>query len=394
MAMPTLWRFDRFDGPLGTLPVLGAIAHVEEIGGEDTLEFDCLAAPDKGDRLVWLDADGEVWREHVVVRTDEPLGRPAHVYAEASICECLKDFIVEAQLVQKTAEQAMAAALAPTRWSLGAVGVGDAKRGCLLYHMNALAALRRIEEVWGGEIECAIAVDGRRVVSREVSLVERRGCWRGARFAYGKNMVGCTRRVLEGEVFTALYGFGKGLPVYDDDGVATGGFTRRLTFGSVNNDVNWVGDEAARLEWGRWNADRTEKVHAFGDVVFPNCEDPAELLRLTRSALVEASKPKVSYEVEAAMLEGGVPVRLGDDVAVVDLSRSPEWRFKARVMRRERELGHGAGTCRVVLGAVERAAWAVAADTAARVAAVEETAAAASDSVAAIDENDLGEMRF
>lgn len=394
MAAPTLHLFDRFDDGLGLLPAVGAVVHTEEIGGEDTLELDCMRAPSKGDRIVWLDPEEGVWREHEVVRVDDVSGGVAHVYAESSICELLRDFIDEAQLVLKTAAQAMAAALAPTRWALGTVDVGDAKRGCLLYHTNALAGLRRIEQVWGGEIECSVSVDGGRVASRAVSLLGRRGAWRGARFTYGKNMVGCTRRVLEDEVFTALYGFGKGLAIFDDEGQATGGFTRRLSFESVNNGVKWVGDEEARLAWGRWDAARGEKVHAFGQVTFPECEDPAELLALTRAALADAVAPKVSYEVDAALIDGGVLVCLGDDVAVIDTSRSPEWRLVSRVVRRVRAMDAGHVSCSVVLGSVERASWDVAAETAVRVADVAETAAVASDSVAAMDEVDLSEVGF
>ena len=75
--VPTLYLFDRFDARLGILPTVGGITHVEEVGGEDTIEFDCLAAPEKGERLLWRDPTDGVWREHVVVRTDEPLGGPA-----------------------------------------------------------------------------------------------------------------------------------------------------------------------------------------------------------------------------------------------------------------------------------------------------------------------------
>ena len=267
---PTLYLFDRFDERLGILPAVGGITHVEEVGGEDTIEFDCLAAPEKGERLLWRDPADGVWHEHVVVRTDEPLGAPAHVYAESSLCELLGDFVEEIQLVSKTAAQALSSVLGVTRWSAGEVGVGDAARGCLLYHVNALAALRRIEEVWGGEAEAVIAVSGGRVSLRTVNLPARRGAWRGARFSYGKTLAACTRTVLEDEVFTALYGYGKGLPIYDEQGVATGGFTRRLTFGSVNDGANWVGDEDARLVWGRWDASREAKVHRFGHVVFPD----------------------------------------------------------------------------------------------------------------------------
>lgn len=389
--VPTLYLFDRFDGRLGILPAVGAVTHTEELGGEDTIEFDCALAPEKGERLLWRDPTDGVWREHVVVRTDEPLGGPAHVYAESSLCELLGDFVEEIQLVNKTSAQALSSVLGVTRWSAGEVGVGDAARGCLLYHVNALAALRRVEEVWGGEAEAVIAVADGRVASRTVRLPARRGTWRGARFSYGKTLAACTRTVLEDEVFTALYGYGKGLPIYDEQGVATGGFTRRLTFGSVNNDVNWVGDDAARQTWGRPDG-LGGKAHRFGHVVFPDCEDATELKALTIAALAAACEPRVSYEVDVAAVDGGAGVRLGDDVAVIDSSRSPEWHLRARCVRRVRELGVGAPSVRLTLGTVERTTWAASADVAARVTAVEETAATASDTVASYE--DLGSEEF
>jgi len=391
---PTLYLFDRFDERLGILPTLGAVTHTEELGGEDTIEFDCLAAPEKGDRLLWRDPGDGRWREHVVVRTDEPLGGPAHVCAEWALSELLRDFVEEAQLVSRTAEQALAAVLANTRFELGFVGVGDAKRGALLYHMNALAALRRVEEVWDGELECGVVVEGGRVSRRVVSLPARRGAWRGLRFTYGKNMAGCTRTVMEDEVFTALYGFGKGLPVLDESGAATGGFTRRLTFGEVNGGVNWVGDDAAREVWGRWDAARSGKVHAFGSVTFADCEDAAELLALTRAALAEAAMPKVSYEVDAALLAGAsVPV-LGDDVAVIDTSRAPAWHLTARVVARRRELAGAGSRCSVTLGRVQRSAARAVAEVTAAVVTVTETASVTNDAVKAMDEVDLGEVTF
>ena len=389
--VPTLYLFDRFDERLGILPAVGAVTHVEELGGEDTIEFDCALAPEKGERLLWRDPTDGVWREHVVVRTDEPLGGPAHVYAESSLCELLGDFVEEIQLVSKTAAQALSSVLGVTRWSAGEVGVGDAARGCLLYHVNALAALRRIEEVWGGEAEAVIAVSGGRVSLRTVNLPARRGAWRGARFSYGKTLAACRRTVLEDEVFTALYGYGKGLPIYDEQGVATGGFTRRLTFGSVNNDVNWVGDDAARQTWGRPDG-AGGKAHRFGHVVFPDCEDATELKALTEAALAAACEPRVSYEVDVAAVDGGAGVRPGDDVAVIDSSRTPEWHLRARCVRRVRELGEGKPVVRLTLGTVERTTWAASADVAARVTAVEETAATASDTVASYE--DLGSEEF
>ena len=247
-AVPTVFWFDRFDERIGILPVAGELVHTEELNGEDTLEVECREVPAK--------EDGNVWREHVVVRTDEPLEGVCSVYAESSLCELLDDFIEEQHLVSKTARQALAIVLAPTRWTVLSCDVAGTA-GCVLYHVNALWALRRVAEVWDGEVEPVITVADGRVASRAIRFKNQLGSWKGLRFTYGKNMAGCTRTVLEQDVYTALYVFGAGLPVTDEDGRYTGGYRKKLTFGEVNGGVNWVGDEDARLVWGRWNADRT-----------------------------------------------------------------------------------------------------------------------------------------
>lgn len=369
-SAPTVFWYDRFDDRIGILPVVGELVHTEELNGEDTIEFECRDAPTKGDRLLWK--DGETWREHVVVRTDEPLEGLCSVYAESSLCELLDDFIEEQHLVSKTARQALAVVLAPTRWSIAGCDVTGTV-GCVLYHVNALWALRRVAEVWGGEVEPVITVTDGRVASRSIRFTERLGSWKGLRFTYGKNMAGCTRTVLEQDVYTALYGFGAGLPLTDDDGRYTGGYRRKLTFGEVNGGVNWVGDEQARLVWGRWNADRTAKVHSFGQVVFSDCDDPVKLLALTRKALVDAVQPKVSYEVDVAALDGG-EADLGDTVAVIDTSRTPEWRLKARVVKRVRTFGD-AVICRVTIGTVQPVDYSATSSLAADVAALQDDAA-------------------
>lgn len=375
MAAPVLWWFDRWDERIGILPVVGELVHVEELNGEDTLEFQSNEVPAKGDRLLWQD-DG-TWREHVVVRTDEPLEGFCSVYAESSLCELLDDYVEDTRITNRTAGQALAAVLPVTRWGAGTVdslGTGS----CLLYHMNALAALRRIAEVFGGEVSASITVADGRVSMRRVNLVAQLGEWRGLRLAYGHNMAGCTRTVLEDEVYTALYGYGAGMPYTDENGNYLPGYRRKLTFGDVNGGINWVGDDEARLVWGRWNATRTAKQHAFGQVTFSDCTDPNLLLALTRRALRNAVQPKVSYEVDFAALDVD-GCGLGDEVAVVDTSRVPEWRLKARVVRRVRIFGD-AVTCRVTIGTVQPADYASLSTVAADVATLQ-------DDVVGIDGN-------
>jgi phage minor structural protein len=387
MAIPTLYLFDRWDNRIGILPVSGTLTHTEELGGEDTLEFSCPVAPQKGNRILWRDPEDGSWREHEVVRTDEKTAGIAQVYAESSLCELLRDYVEEEQLVSRTAAQAARAILAHTRWKLGTVGPSDTeKHGALIYHTNALAAMRRIEEVWGGEIEPSITVMNDHVMTRTLSLPSRRGSWRGARFSYGHNLIGCTRTVLEDEVYTALYGWGKGLPIEDSNGNPTGGYTRRLSFADKNDGKKWIGNDAAKDLWGRWNDTHTAKVHSFGQAVFPDCEDPEELLALTKSALAACSQPKVSYEIDVAMIDGGIPVGLGDEVAVIDTSHNPAWRLKQRCVKRVRTFSLSRQQCHVTLGTKELASWEASAEIVYRVTAVEETATTANDSVSSLED--------
>ena len=350
--VPTLFWFDRFEERIGILPVAGELVHTEEINGEDTVEFASWDVPAKGDRLLWK--DGATWREYVVVRTEEPLVGPCEVYAESSFCEMLGDYIVERRLVNSSAENALSVALETTRWDAGVSFYGR-QNGCLLYHMNALEAIHKVADIWGGELASVITVANGRVASRAVKMPRRLGADRGLRFTYGKNMVGCTRTVLEDDVVTAMYGYGQGLPAVDDDGVFTGGYRRKLTFGEINDGKDYVEDTDALAVWGRWDAERQEKQHFFGQVTFSDCDDKYELLYLTQRALREANTPQVSYEVDVAALDGG-DAGLGDTVSVVDTSRTPEWRFKARIVRRVRTFSDCV-LCRVTIGKVQRTAY-------------------------------------
>ena len=135
--------------------------------------------------------------------------------------------------------------------------------------------------------------------------------------------------------------------------------------------------------------------------------EPARLLALTRKALAEARQPKVSYEIDVAALSGD-DADLGDTVAVIDTSCSPEWRLTARIVRRVRTFGETV-VARVTVGTAQRADYeqvsALAADvatlqndvvgidgnlsTAASVTVVESTVTTAID-----DLDELGELDF
>ncbi|NHM14439.1 phage tail spike protein [Xiamenia xianingshaonis] len=338
MAAPELYWFDNFDEPLGMIVPASSLVHAEVVKGDDRIEFDCMAELGKGDRIVWRDAQDGCWREHVVLSTKRSMGGVVHVVAEGAIFELRGDYCENVLVRDAWISEAMGNVLSTTRWAFAGGNAGGLETAWF-YHKSVLEAIRIAEEKWGLESYATVTVDGRRVAARTIGFVRTLGANRGARFTYSKNMTSCTKTVLEDDVCTALYGWGSGSIVFDDDGYWTGGYTNRLSFASVNDGVPWVGSESARELYGRWNAGRTEKVHRFGEVVFADCEDANDLYRLTVRELGYRTSPQVTYEVDARHFEGSVPVMLGDTVAVIDTSGEREQRFNARVLKRVRTFG-------------------------------------------------------
>jgi len=355
--VPKLWRFSSTDERVGILPVVGKLEHFEEVNGIDEIRFKTSEAPEKGDRLVWHDVRDGCWREHVVTRTEEPLGGLASVWAENSICDLLGDYIEEARIADKGADAAMEICLDGTRWTVPSSAQTIARGGCLLYHTNVLAAIRKVCELWDCDLATRVIVADGKVTTRQAWLARGLGEWRGARLTYGKTMAGCKRTVLEDQVYTALYGWGAGIPITTSAGAYTGGYTRKISFADVNDGVKWIGDDDAREIYGIPGADGNLS-HRFGEVTFAECEDPDTLMMLTLATLRKVCAPQVVYEVDAARIEGRVPVRLGDVVAVIDTSRDPAWRLKARVARRERTFGERLVE-KVVLGTDRKTSYSV-----------------------------------
>lgn len=345
-----LWVTDRWENFKGPIKTLFECVDTREVNGENALSLTCLAALDKGDRIVWQDRMGR-WRENVVDGITEERAAAGIVYTyycpSSAQVELSGDYLEDKRPLNTTASVAMASALSESRWTVGTVeDLGQ--NGTNFYHTNAWQAIHDVADTWGGELSFEIAVSGSAVTARRVSLRGRVGADNGKRFTYTKDLVSVTREVDEGNVVTALYGYGKAPESTDDNGNLTGGYERKLTFGDVNGGKNWVGDADALARWGRPDG-RGGKTHVFGDVEFGDCEDARELLSLTRGELKGRCTPKVSYEVDAVSLaragEGFEGADEGDTVLVIDKVYDPPLRVQARIMKvEENQLTEGGAT--------------------------------------------------
>lgn len=348
--------FDRWGHQTGVLNGVVEAVHKDEVNGEDSLTL-LLASCDliKGNRIVWKDRFG-TWHEHIVndlkdVHDDGKLYTAA--YCENSLAELFTDYIEELRPYNVTATVALQRALSVTRWAVGTVDVPGTSSASF-YHISAREAISLIVENWGGELSATITVSGTQVTSRKVNIATRRGADDGKRFEWTKDIQSITREVSADDVCTALYGYGKGLGAYDDDGNLTGGFERKLTFGDINGGKDYVTDEAARQTWGLPDGSGGIK-HTFGKVEFHDCEDMSELMSLTKAELAKRCKPQLTYKANVIDLaDAGFAyedVRAGDTVAIVD--RDLGERLSGRVLCIERYLFNEQATV-ITLGNVAR----------------------------------------
>ena len=333
-----LWACDRWEAYKGPIKTLFECEDTREVNGENALSITTLARLDKGDRLVWRDLKGR-WHENIVDGVEEERASAGilHTYycPTSAQIELLGDYLEDKRPYDVSAYAALASALSSSRWQVGTVDdLGQA--GTNFYHTNAWAAIHDVADTWGGELSFEIQVSGTKVTARRVCMAKQVGEDNGKRFTYAKDLVSVKRSVDEGNVCTALYGYGKSLQTADEDGNLTGGYDRKLTFGGVNGGQNWVGSADALARWGRPDG-KGGKAHVFGDVEFSDCEDAAELKKLTEAQLAKSCVPTVSYTVDAVALaragEGFEGADEGDLVTVVDKVYDPPLRVRTRITK-------------------------------------------------------------
>ena len=334
--------FNRNEQYIATLKDVLSAKHTEELNGENVLEIETLDEIEKNQRLIYKDRYG-YWHEFIVRGVEEErteAGIIRRVFAEHSFYETWGDYIEDKRPYDVPANIALSVALEPTRWEVGIVddlGINSTN----FYHISAKEAVQKVAETWQGELRYRIEVSVNRITGRYVDLLARRGYDLGKRFTYTKDLMSITKTVHRDDVITALYGYGKGQEIVDEEGQPTGGYGRRIDFADINGGKAYVENLEALAIWGRLKPDGT-RSHVFGKVEFDDCEDPEELLALTTAKLEELSQPLLTYQATVIDLKAlGIEhegVELGDWVGIVDKEFNPPLRLKARVIKMVRDL--------------------------------------------------------
>lgn len=356
--------FDRWGNPLGDLPYAIKAIRTRATDGTDTLDITTIGEINKDERIVFKDSMGR-WAEYLCqsTQTARAAGMPVTVaYCTGSIAELSRTYIEDKRNRNANAKACLAKALEGTRWAVGTVETGTITGTADLsfYHCTVLEAIQKTADTYGLEVQTEYQPDptGNRIGRRIIHLVEHRGSTNTTkRFEYGKDLTQIKRDIDSGDVITRLYGWGKGIEQTNDQGEATGGYSRKISFADVNNGKPYVQDDQALANWGIPGPDGT-RHHSEASVDFPDCEDPKELLTLTKAALKTRATPVVSYTADVTALgQAGLSAEgtdVGDSVQIIDTSFTTPLRLEGRILQIEEDLAGSLADTKITLGNIRQ----------------------------------------
>lgn len=339
--------FDRWGNPLGDIQSVLDAKRTRGTDGTDTLDITVIGEINKDERIIFRDSMGR-WAEYICQypETERASGRPiTTAYCSGSVCELSKVYIEDRRNRDATASACLAKALDGTKWKVGTVqaGLTTHQANLAFYHEFVSDALQDICDTFGLELQTRIEVEGSTVKARYVDLLEQRGDPESTRrFEYRKDLPSIKRTVDSDNVITRLWCWGKGVEQTDENGEATGGYSRKIGISDVNNGKPYIDADASTLaQWGIAGPDGktmpAEGVYENGDI-----DDPAKLLAAGKARLAKACKPSVSYTATVAALgrAGFDPegVDVGDSVQIIDSAFTPTLRLEGRVLKIEEDL--------------------------------------------------------
>lgn len=356
--------FDRWGNPLGDLPYAIKAVRTRATDGTDTLDITTIGEINKDERVVFKDSMGR-WAEYLCqsTQTARAAGMPVTVaYCAGGIAELSRTYIEDKRNRNANAKACLAKALEGTRWTVGTVETGTLTGTADLsfYHCTVLEAVQKTADTYRLEVQTEYQPDptGNRIGQRIIHLLEHRGSTSTTkRFEYGKDLTQIKRDIDSGDVITRLYGWGKGVEQTNEEGEATGGYGRKISFADVNNGKPYIQDDNALANWGIVGADGT-KHHSEASVDFPDCEDPKELLNLTKAALKTRTTPVVSYTADVTALgQAGYDPEgtdVGDSVQIIDTSFATPLRLEGRILQIEEDLAGSLAETKITLGNIRQ----------------------------------------
>lgn len=270
--------------------------------------------------------------DELVINTDTIELTGIHVFFDD-----LKGVIIEdIRPTDQTAPDTLARILSNTGWSVGSsTATGTASSN--FYFVTALEAFWEFLGIWDVEYKLEMTFSNGKITSKKVNLADRFAPDYGKWYEKGDELLSIIAEESHSEVYTAFIGRGKGEEKTTEDGDATGGYGRKITF----EEVIWSKADNHPLDkpWGQKYLEFPEATELYGYpdgsprvriLEFSEITDPNELIVATYEEGLHHIAPKVQMKSEVAPMERA---ELGEMVAVID----EKFRYKTRIFKMKRD---------------------------------------------------------
>ena len=316
-----LYIFDKDDNFINTVSNISEYVYKKQTNGIGELKISSPVNPGliKYNKVGFWNEDEFCLFEIDTVDSD--------IYFDEEICEivALEDVITlrdnmieERRMRDATIREGLEKALEGTKYGIGHIDDNKELRTYNYYFKNSLECLNIVLKEYVMEFVARVELKENNKLEKFIDVYFRVGRDTALRFTYDINLQLLERSESNSPHFNVLYGFGKSLETEN------GGFSRKLTFDSVNNGKKYIEDVESIAKYGR-------RVGKFED---GKIEDVNELLQATKAKLKEVKDLQYTYkatvkEVSDFLNFEHFDISNGDYAIIADEERNSI--FKARV---------------------------------------------------------------
>ena len=242
------------------------------------------------------------------------------IYCEGAGLELINTVYSGSKMSSVNIEKFLKNILQDTDWKVGYIDSNLTKTLSLeVEEKEVYSIIQEYLYDFEAEIDFRVEIKGNIITGRYIDVYSKRGKNNGRRLEINRDIKSISRKVSLTEYATKLIGEGKNGLNFRDISMS----------GEINKPLgqNFVVNEEA---YSRIN---NKGKHITRKFTY-DTEDAYELLRQTYKALKEYSEPKVTYEVDADILNFD-DIEIGDYVSISDLSFEPPLLISARVSELE-----------------------------------------------------------
>ena len=208
------------------------------------------------------------------------------------------------------------------------------------YYQSALSAFYDAVKTWNFEFVPEILFKDGKIISKKISIYDEISKDFGKWYEYGDKLVKVVAESSTDELYTAYIGRGKGVPIEDENGNLSGGFSRKIKFDDLvyRNEKDGVkvykpkGIDFIEIKEATKLYGYPDGTPRIGVVDFDNIEDEKLLADATFEYALKNSRPKLQLRAKA--LETGT-IELGETVAIIRPDMNI--RYKVRVFKIQKD---------------------------------------------------------